>query len=83
MANPPLPALLLIPLLASCAMPEFTADAGYMFMALSGNVGFDDSGGICSVGRHLASIVSEVTLQVSGAEHLPYPPMSASTASMV
>ena len=41
----PQPALLLIALLGSCSVAEFTTDAGYMFMALSGDVGFDASGG--------------------------------------
>lgn len=41
----PLAALLLPTLLASCGTPEFTADAGYMFMELAGDFGLGDSGG--------------------------------------
>ncbi len=49
MANPQparsLPALLLIAFLGSCSVTEFKTDVGYMFMALSGDVGLDASGG--------------------------------------
>lgn len=41
----PLAALLLPALLASCETPEFTADAGYMFMEIAGDFSFDGSGG--------------------------------------
>ncbi|MHC4512839.1 MAG: porin family protein [Planctomycetota bacterium] len=75
----PLVALLLCPLLGSCGTPQFTADAGYMFMELAGEFGFADSGGGVSAGDVKINLGSGLDISTAGS---PYAKLEVALAGL-